>query len=477
MDILALIAGFGLPWALGASLLVAVKPRPSTWTEPGEIAWVLGCGWFVGAFLLTLWMRVLSAVGVHFGTAAIAAPLTAVTGALAWLAWRRTGAELVPALRRWPGALAGRDLDNRRRAFWLALLVWLALRFALLLGEVLRRPLYPWDAWTQWATKAKVWFELRTMAPFVNASDWLQATTPGVYFDVAPHYPATVPLTQVWGATLLGRWDDALVNVPWWLTGVAFGFALYGFFARQRFGALTALVGTWLALSLPILDVHIALAGYADLAMATYFTVAVLATFDWVRTRDWLDGALALLLLCACAVIKNPGKIWVATLVPGLIVALFPRYGIRIAAACLGGAAALGMIAASSGIVLLGYRLHLDVTFPARGLADAYFEFGNWHLLWYGAVAVAVLCRRELLSREVAPLTFVVTAGLMFLFFGFSFSNASQWVEDQTTVNRATLHLAPLIIVWMLLAFRAWQSKRSAPPPLPAAEAGAKAGG
>jgi len=30
------------------------------------------------------------------------------------------------------------------------------------------------------------------------------------------------------------------------------------------------------------------------------------------------------------------------------------------------------------------------------------------------------------------------------------------WVEDQSTVNRATLHLAPLIMVWMLLAFRAW---------------------
>ena len=58
------------------------------------------------------------------------------------------------------------------------------------------RPLFPWDAWMQWGTKARVWFELRTMAPFVTASEWLQATGPNVYFDAAPHYPATVPLLR-----------------------------------------------------------------------------------------------------------------------------------------------------------------------------------------------------------------------------------------------------------------------------------------
>jgi cytochrome b561 len=69
---------------------------------------------------------------------------------------------------------------------------------------------------------------------------------------------------------------------------------------------------------------------------------------------------------------------------------------------------------------------------------------------------VAVLARRHLLSREVAPYTAMVAAGLMFLLFGFAFTSARMWVEDQSTVNRATLHLAPLIIVWMLLSFRAW---------------------
>ena len=159
---------------------------------------------------------------------------------------------------------------------WLALFAWLALRLLLLLMEVVQRPLYPWDAWTQWSTKARVFYELRTIVPFVGASQWF-ASSGGVYFDAAPHYPATVPLTQVWSATLLGAWNDSLINLPWWLTAVAFGLTLYGFLRLQRMSTLFALTGAWLALSLPMFDTHVALAGYADLAMSTYFTLTVLA--------------------------------------------------------------------------------------------------------------------------------------------------------------------------------------------------------
>jgi len=37
-----------------------------------------------------------------------------------------------------------------------------------------------------------------------------------------------------------------------------------------------------------------------------------------------------------------------------------------------------------------------------------------------------------------------------------AFTNASAWVEDQSTVNRATLHIAPLVVVWIFVGMRAW---------------------
>ena len=456
MDVIALWVGWALVWALGVAVLTAMHGRSRSLNDDGEIAFVFGCGWFVGELLLTLWMRVLAVAGVPFGVFAIGLPMAAVTGLAAWQAWRRFGKMPIASAGSAFRGFLGTDLTGQRRLLWLAILGWLALRFALLLVEVLRRPLYPWDAWTQWATKARVWYELRTMVPFVTASDWLASPAGNAYFDAAPHYPGTVPLTQVWSATLLGRWDDALINLPWWLTAVGFGLALYGFLRQQRMGPLVALIGAWLTLSLPILDAHVALAGYADLAMASYLTLAALTWLRYAGTRDSADLVLALVLSAACVVIKNPGKIWVLMLIPGIVAALAPRYGMKFAAACFGVAAIVALVLTRSGLTILGYHLQLDYDMPWHGLSEAYFTFANWHLLFYGAIAAALLGWRQLFTRELAPLTITIAAGVAFLMFGFAFTNARIWVEDQSTVNRATLHLAPLIVIWMLLTFRAW---------------------
>jgi hypothetical protein len=134
---------------------------------------------------------------------------------------------------------------------------------------------------------------------------------------------------------------------------------------------------------------------------------------------------------------------------------------LRIAAACFAVAAIGALVLTRIGLTILGYHLQLEFDMPWDGLSEAYFTFANWHLLFYGALAVALLGWRHLLSRELAPLTIIVAAGVAFLVFGFAFTNARLWVEDQSTVNRATLHLAPLIVVWMLMAFREWSLAQS----------------
>ena len=473
MDALLLIAGFALPWALGVALLLALPAAAGAGDEPGALPWQLGCGWFVGAFALTLWMRALSGLGVPFGMLSIGAPLCVLTAAAGAIAWRSSDRRFGGALRAIGRALAGTDLTGWRRAAWLALLAWIALRFCLLLAEVWWRPLYPWDAWTQWATKARTWFELKRLVPFADAAEFFRSPDAGVYFDAAPHYPATVPLFQVWAATLIGRWDDARINLPWWITGVAFGLAIYGFLRQARFAALPALLGTWLVLSLPILEVHIALAGYADLPMAAYFTLGTVALLralaDARRARRRAGSAAAR----RVHVVKNPGIIWVLTLIPGVIVALVPRYGMRIAALCFAAVTALTLVLARSVVPILGYRLHLEFDLPVGALFDAYFAFGNWNLLWYGVIAALVIGWRQVLAPELAPLTVVVAAGVSFLLFGFAFTNAGRWVEDQTTVNRATLHLAPLLVVWMLHLFRLWTAHAAPPAAAPAVNSGA----
>jgi len=454
MDLITLVCGFGAPWLLGACLLLVANGAPAA----GRAAWAVGCGWFVGLFLLTLWMRALSLAGVPYGVASIGLPIGLAAMATLALALRRNPqwrASVHASLR----ACAGADLHGAMRVLWFALLAWLALRFALLLAEVILRPLYPWDAWEQWATKARVWFAMRRMVPFISELQWLTSQGQAGYLDAAPHYPATVPLAMTWSALLIGRWDEALVNVPWWFCGIAFGVAVYGALVQRAFSPLAALVGTWLVLSLPIVNVHIALAGYADLWMAAYFTLATLAALRWVETRRWSDATLAIILVIACLTIKNPGRIWALMLLPGLIVGLMPRWGLRIVAGGFAIAALAVVFMAKANIFILGYRLQINASMPWAALSDAYLMFGNWNLLWYGVIATALVARREILSRELAPLTVIVAGGAIFLLFGFAFTFAAAWVEDQSTVNRATLHLAPLLTIWVMMACRAWVNR------------------
>jgi len=135
---------------------------------------------------------------------------------------------------------------------------------------------------------------------------------------------------------------------------------------------------------------------------------------------------------------------------------VFPRRGGQILTLTLAIALVALLALARIDAVVLGYRLHLDFAPPWFGMLESLFLLGNWHLLWYAAVAMAVVGWREIVGPKIAPLSVMIAAGLLFLFVVFAFTNARVWVTDQTTVNRATLHLAPLLSIWVLIVFKAW---------------------
>jgi len=469
IDTVRLIVGCALPWALGAALMVALRLLSRSAQTTDQVAWTIGCGWFVGAFALTLWMRVLSLFGIPFSLSSIGIPLGFVTIALIVFVMRREpGARWREAVRGGLRELGGGELTGWRRAVWLVICLWLALRSLLLLLDVATMPLYPWDAWIQWATKARVWFELGRIVPFERSEGWFNAAG-GAWFDAAPNYPATVPLWQVWTDVVLGRWDDSLMNVPWWLLAIAFIFAIYAVLRRAGYDPLGALVGTWLVSSLPLANVHVALAGYADLPMAAYYALAALAVWQWTEERTIANGVLACVLAIACLTVKTPGIVWTMTLVPAVVLTVFPRRGGQILTLTLAIALVALLALARIDAVVLGYRLHLDFAPPWFGMLESLFLLGNWHLLWYAAVAMAVVGWREIVGPKIAPLSVMIAAGLLFLFVVFAFTNARVWVTDQTTVNRATLHLAPLLSIWVLIVFEAWLRRLRNPALVPAA--------
>ena len=457
MDLLIIAFSLALPLALGASaLLVLDWPRPED--AAGGAALRCGYGYIVGALLLTFWMRGLSLLDLRFSWMSISLPLLALTAALiAWAA--RRGRVSLPAIRSALTALVSPSLVGWQRVLWIALIAWLAVHFALMAAEIAWRPLYPWDAWVQWATKARVWYELGHIAPFVRGDVWL-AGADGAYFDAAPNYPATVPLLQVWTCVALGRWDDSAMNWPWLAILAALVAAVYGALRGEGVAPLLALFGAYLLASLPLVDVHVALAGYADLPMGAVYTLAAIAFYRWAMRRDMRDAVIALLLAGACPLIKTPGWIWAATLIPGVVIVLLPRRGARIVGVGFALAALALLTLARTEPTLLGYRLHLNFAPAWAQLVKSYYLMGNWNLLWYAVIALVAFGWRRLTKPPLLPLTAVTAAGLCFLFFVFAFTEAAAWLADLTTANRATLHIVPLLV---FLGVLTWHSMTLAP--------------
>ena len=285
-------------------------------------------------------------------------------------------------------------------------------------------------------------------------SDAWFAANGAAWLDASPDYPATVPLWQVWSSIVLGRWDDALMNVPWWLTAVALALAVYGVLRASGTTAITAMIGAWLVSSLPLANVHTALSGYADLPLAACYALSVLALWRWSQSRSATDAALAALLAAACITIKTPGIVWASTLLPAVVVVLLPRHGVKIVAAGLAIALAALLVLARTEPVVLGYRLHLEFAPTWTGLLDTFFLEGNWHLLWYLAVVcVAVAIYRAAVKREPSVELFPVVLALAFVAAVFVFTGYHVAATNFVTLNRVLLYPVPALIFCVCLWF------------------------
>ena len=462
MDTLGLLFALLLPYAIGDALLAACVRDGRAWREPGIFPWLAGAAWIVGAFLLTLVMRGVAMAGLPFSVASIGVPGLAIVTAAGLLAWRRNGEGWRDTIGIVRDGVAARDLAGAARAAWFVLLAWLALRAAMLLVEVVERPIYPWDAWSAWATKAKVYFAERTIVPFGDAAQWM-AAAPGTWYDAAPGQPATLPLVQAWIATAMGRFDDARVTLPWWLWFVALLLVTYGEARRRGVGRLPSLAAAWFAGSLPLMGAQVALAGYADLPTAAAFTLGALAGARAARTRAPVDALAATLALAAAASMKTSGWVWVVIALPGLAAAaLGPAWTRRIAIAIPALAAAVVAVGARFTDLSIGpVSLAFDPVFAALGTDGVLLA--NWHLLALGAVGTIVFARRRLLDPAVAPLTLVVAAGAAWIGLLGAFPWLRNWGADSLGLNRVVLALAPVVSVWMVVALHAARTPQRQP--------------
>lgn len=459
----ALIASWLLPLAAGFACVLALSPP----RREGRVIGSLGYGSVLGMLLVAA----ATAFTARADTAHAwvhAAPWLCGTIVVAAVAgWLRQRASRAPA-----SGTVDEKVDFWKNVVIAVLLASLVWRATLLAGEVLLRPTYPWDAWDAWAVKSKTWYLLGHYAPFVAIDDWLHSAGDETYSGPGWAYPSTLAWMQVWFASAAGGWIEPMVNLPWLALWVGLLMGHYGQWRALGLDRTRSAIGVYALGALPLLASHVALAGYADLWVATLFGFALLAWLRWQERREREQLALALICAVTLPFLKLEGIVWCVCLLGAMAFGALPtRWRWRAAAALaivlaltalVGQAhvlfAAIGWVRSGSHVIDIPVIGHLAIAWhgdAALGIVHSLFAQANWNLLWWFVPALLVWRWRELRASEALGLcALLLAACFCLLLFLFVFTDAAEWAESYTAVNRLIMQITPAVVSLLALLMR-----------------------
>jgi len=451
-----------LPTALASLLWIALLGRPR-----GVAAWAacIGASYLVGAIAFGVALRWAVALPVHDWFATIAPALGLLCLAAAGgLVWGRKHLRVV----------AAPAVHGPRERLLLGLLAGLLLaHLAFLSVQAIAQPTLAWDAWAAWMAKPKAWLGADRMLPGVEFEAWWRAEPGTALYALAGHYPDSLPRFVAWIAGADGGWSEPAAHSAWPLLWLALAAMLFGYLRLAGARPPLAALACFTVMSLPLVNAHVALAGYADLWLAGMVLLAVVHGLRAFGERSWRDAVFALGCALLLPAIKLEGAVWLLCLLLAGALAALPR---RIQLAAVVGAVVVGLASLPFGglpVPLPGLgTVHVawgSIAIPAMGTLQLYwrpvveevllslFVLPNWHLLWIVLPIAVVLARGQLLerSRVMFPGLYFLVLGYAFLFVLFFFTDASAWAENLTSVNRVLLQIVPATVFWVaLLAIR-----------------------
>lgn len=397
-----------------------------------------------GLILVPLVMRLLSLVGVtlNLGSISLASCLVLLLGLLV----RRSRAPQTCPLAHtpvWHGA------SRWQRTLLLLCLSLLAVRLVTLGMELSLRPIFAWDGKQHWARQAKVFFAAGEIVSFVPMQQWLDLSGRGVFTNIHPDYPITVPLLQAWINFALGEWNDSLMNLPWLWCYVALGCIFFGQLRASGATPLIAVAACYMLLSMPFLNIHVALAGYADIFASTCFLGSLTAFHNWTVSKERWQGLLALCCGAAGLLIKNEGFYWLLCLIPGL---LFAQLGTHNAGRVLSGLAIAALavyLVVPHDLSVAGHSIDsMQLAYRPESwlpILRSFWLDDNWHLLGY-ILAFFLLANifraRERLTGLLPALAVMAAAIGMYLAL-YLLTRHAYGAVNYTSLNRVALQLAP----------------------------------
>ena len=453
-----------LPWMMGISwMYLIVHPwlshsRSSLWL-------LLGYGYPLGMLGTTFLLRLGGVLGIKLDFAVYAAlhiPLILISLLAGWRIVRyhqgihRESSQIqgdAPLWHKWSVGL---------------LLALLAVRFGTIYLELAWRPLFAWDGWTFYAPPGRIWFELKELVPMVAPDEWRAQEGAGVFTPFGHNRLPTISLIYTWHALGLGEWNDALINRPWLFCGVALAMGFYGQARTAGAGPLMAMVFVYILMSLPLVNVNMALAGYAEIWVATVFGFAFMAFSQWVQNRDPVQGGLAILFALLLIQTKSSALAWVLLFLPAWIAAVLPhRLSLTIVGLALAGLLALvwigpnqaleiprlGLVVSLHKILIPGlveFELEYHSVWNAFIITDLIMD--NWHLFWYLVLALMLygVASGLMFRRALFAPSLLLFCGFLFIYVVYFYTDRYIWAENWTQHNRALFHMVPMICFHLL---------------------------
>lgn len=409
-----------LPWVLGAQLgWLAGKYFASRYPDPHwGLPMILsgGLGWASFSFVAMI-LAVMDAISVSSGLEVVAVFATALVAAQLALALHYRKQISWRYLRSIARSL--RSQISLTSIFALAVLLsWVTLQAM--------TPVQAWDALSYWA---------RVAGEFILHIDQ-QLGEPFIH-DY--RHPLTLSLVLSWSGIASFFADmPVLSTLPWWLYGLSGIFILIGFSRFYTSDANLITVSAIVFMTMPLMENHILLAGYAELPATVGLMVCSALLAVALRMGDRRLVALALTLSFPIFFTKNIGPI--LSLLPltqyalAILIARHSKWPIFLAASVLTLIVSIAVTGIS--VDIAHFSLAYDPSRPWLDIGGRRLEFNG--LLWQRIAENSVHAYFVNSSFNCVVLIFVLALLSM----------------RRYDVSGALVMLGPLLILLMLLAYQ-----------------------
>jgi len=313
-----------------------------------------------------------------------------------------------------------------------------------------------------------------------------------LFWGMKPPFPFFI---ESWPVISLGQWNDTLLPLFYPLMLLSLVVIFYNSL-RRYFKQLPSALFTFLLVSLPFLHYHAGTA-YTDFPLAVFYPIATFYLFQFVkefsanRDKSLVFLIISLMFLGAAIWIKKSGIYYAGInlfVLAGFLSLRRPdlkrtEWRTILLSGCLFGLISLPWLVfqqlstinyyqsqvishlQSSSMAPAGSSAITGIIIVVTMLRNMFLE-GNWQLLWVLFTALLIFYPRKALQQPHLSLTIIIALNLVALFVVFGLSNWSQYLYDDSIINRLMLHFAPIVLYFcaeIILSVTSSEEKQKAP--------------